>query len=549
MSWKGFLLRAGIDSDGKNVTVFRGNFEVEGTMTFTGGASIVGDATFADALILGNGRLATGVEAGSAISIDATAWAYSEGIELRYTVSDWADTYTLTDFRGMYLRAQSEEASSNSIYGAEIYGVTNAVNIANIWGALFYGYVKGAAAVTVSRVYGIQTEVTWDAGGSSDTISVEATPILAKVTSGTVGDYTKIHGMIIRLGDMNGGSRTYGSGIKIEDDADMSGTSVCTVGLNIALACTTGISLAGAMTDGIVISGACGDNGIEISGACTDSAIQIVTGVFGNGLFINADGTTAINISANFTGTTGILIAGTATNGISITGACTTGIKISSYTPDSDGSNGAALLRAGTYGSPLTESTNYQGGLVRYYLETSGGASYNKGLFMCLKTTGVKGIHGVCGLVEVLAQAGAGPTSVYAAQFVAHLNSDTAKIASGGGLPELVGVWAKITSNVGSTIAGSTRVCALWVDNQLNGTVSGEEYGIFATCGGSKVDAFIGFETTSSGWSNLFYFDETAYDQDPVVASGCNVSGAGASEAYLKVNLNGTAYGIPLIVI
>jgi len=258
-----------------------------------------------------------------------------------------------------------------------------------------------------------------------------------------------------------------------------------------------------------------------------DSAIYI---------YSNADGYLTI------TADTGIIFDGT----VSFTGDSANAIEFSSYTPDADGSSGAALLRAGTYTAPLTESTNYQGGIFRMYLETSGVSSYNKGAFICLKTTGAKGIHGVCSLVEVLAQAAAGPTSVYAGQFVAHLNSATAKIASGGGLPELVGIWTKITSSVGSTIAASTRACALWVDNQLNGTVSGEEYGIFATCGGSKVDAFIGFETTSSGWTNLFYFDETAYDQDPI---GTATISGGTADKYLKVSLNGTAYGIQLYAI
>ena len=241
-----------------------------------------------------------------------------------------------------------------------------------------------------------------------------------------------------------------------------------------------------------------------------------------------------------------IILSDTADSAILITGSFTNAFQIDAYTPNSGGSSGAAIMRAGTYTSPLTEATNYQGGIFRMYLETSGISSYNKGAFISLKTTGAKGIHGVCSLVEVLAQAAAGPTSVYAGQFVAHLNSATAKIASGGGLPELVGIWTKITSSVGSTIAASTRACALWVDNQLNGTVSGEEYGIFATCGGSKVDAFIGFETTSSGWTNLFYFDETAYDQDPVASA--TISG-GTQDRYLKVSLNGTAYGIALYAI
>jgi len=298
----------------------------------------------------------------------------------------------------------------------------------------------------------------------------------------------------------------------------------CTTGINIG-ASTTGILLGGgaittpisitatSMTDGIKISGTTPVDGIEISSSCSSAAIHL---------------------------------SSTNTTGISIAAGCTNAILFGSYTPDSDGSSGAALLRAGTYTVPLTESTNYQGGIFRMYLETSGVSSYNKGAFICLKTTGAKGIHGVCSLVEVLAQAAAGPTSVYAGQFVAHLNSATAKVASSGALPELVGIWTKITSNVGSTIAASTVACALWVDNQLNGTVSGEEYGIFATCGGSKVDAFIGFETSSSGWTNLFYFDETAYDQDPV---GTATVTGGTADKYLKVSLNGTAYGIQLYAI
>ena len=261
MSWKGDLIRAGIHSDGSNINIWRGNLTVYGSLTFTGGIEIEGDVVFDDKVtvqggfVLEDGRVATGVIAGSAIDIDATTWQYSEGVELRYTISDWDDVYTLTSFRGVYLRAQNDEANgAGSIYGMECYGVTT-VELANIWGALFYGYVKGATAVEVDRVYGIQTEVSWDAGGLEDTLTVEATPILAKVTSGNIDDYTKIHGMIIRMGDMAGGSRTFGSGIKIEDDGDMSGTSSFTYGLNVAIGCTNAVLIAGATTDAIKVSG------------------------------------------------------------------------------------------------------------------------------------------------------------------------------------------------------------------------------------------------------------------------------------------------------
>jgi len=94
-------------------------------------------------------------------------------------------------------------------------------------------------------------------------------------------------------------------------------------------ATTTGISLTGAMTDGLVISGTCSDNGIEISGACTGSAIEIVTGAFGIGLNVNADGTTGIAVANTFSGTTMLALAGTGTDGINISGICGDAIEIS----------------------------------------------------------------------------------------------------------------------------------------------------------------------------------------------------------------------------
>jgi hypothetical protein len=102
-------------------------------------------------------------------------------------------------------------------------------------------------------------------------------------------------------------------------------------------------------------------------------------------------------------------------------------------------------------------------------------------------------------------------------------------------------IWAKVGAGTGSHIYGN--VATIWVDNQINCAVTGREYGIFSTTGGSKPDAWAGFETTSSGWSYLFDFDKTAYDKDPV-GSG-NASG-GSKDYYLKVNINGVAYGIQL---
>jgi hypothetical protein len=103
--------------------------------------------------------------------------------------------------------------------------------------------------------------------------------------------------------------------------------------------------------------------------------------------------------------------------------------------------------------------------------------------------------------------------------------------------------WLKIGANSNCVCDAGSRVAPLWVDNQMSGTISGEEYGIFATTGASKPDAWIGFETTSSGWAYMWYFDETAYDQDPIFSTGtCKVDASKDSTGTIKINLNGTAY-------
>ncbi|KKK53697.1 hypothetical protein LCGC14_3092210, partial [marine sediment metagenome] len=119
------------------------------------------------------------------------------------------------------------------------------------------------------------------------------------------------------------------------------------------------------------------------------------------------------------------------------------------------------------------------------------------------------------------------------------------KLANTTGVNGMYGAWFKITSIDGATTGATSKKAAVWLDNQMygNNAAPGEEYTIFATTGGLKPDAFVGFETSSSGWSNMWYFDETAYDQDPVVSA--QVDG-GTQDKYLKVNINGTAYAIPL---
>jgi len=250
--------------------------------------------------------------------------------------------------------------------------------------------------------------------------------------------------------------------------------------------------------------------------------------------------------------TTAGIIVGTVATGIDFTGTYTGNcIDFTDITIDHTGSNGPCMIRAGTYASPVANADEDQSGMIRLYGETSAdGSSYDRGVFVCLKTTGIKGIFPIAGLAEVLAQTGNGPTKVQAAQFICHLNSATAKLAALGGdsTAGMYGGWFKITANEGATTASGSRAAPIWIDNQLYGSninAGMEEYGIFATTGGSKPKAFIGFETTSSGWTNLLYFDETAYDQDPIFSTGtCKVDASKDSTGTIKIDLNGTTYYI-----
>jgi len=247
---------------------------------------------------------------------------------------------------------------------------------------------------------------------------------------------------------------------------------------------------------------------------------------------------------------TGITTAiGTVATGLDFTGTYTgNAIDFSSSTHVPTGSNGPCLIRAGTYGTPITNSSEDQSGLIRLYMETSAdGSSYDRGVFVCLKGTGTKGLFPIAGLAEVLAQSGNGPTKVQAAQFICDLHTTDAKLAGLGGdaTAGMYGVWAKITAIDGATCSGTARAAPIWIDNQLygaNAAAIGEEYGIFATTGGSQPKAFIGFETTSSGYDNFLSFDETSYDQEPIVDADLT----GSTKKYLKVDYNGTAYGIHL---
>ena len=242
-----------------------------------------------------------------------------------------------------------------------------------------------------------------------------------------------------------------------------------------------------------------------------------------------------------FSTTGDITIDGTA-SGLDLQGAYTNAaIDLTDVVLDHSGSSGPVMIRAGTYAAPVTSADPHQSGMIRMYGRNSattddGTGFYDRIIFANSQITGNKSAFPISSLVEIRdVGANDGPVAAMAGQFIAHMTETGSKLDSTASVTDgMFGSWFKVASIVGSVADATSRVAPIWIDNQMSGTVSGEEYGIFATTGGTVPDAFIGFETTSAGWDQLFYFDETAYDQEPI------------SGASLKVLLNATQYYIPL---
>ncbi len=252
---------------------------------------------------------------------------------------------------------------------------------------------------------------------------------------------------------------------------------------------------------------------------------------------------------------TTVIVEGGVAEGIDMQGAYTNAaIDLTDVVLDHSGSSGPVMIRAGTYGSPVSSSDPHQSGMVRLYGSNSaitddGTGFYDRGIFVNLQVTGNKGAFPIAGLIEVRnVGSEAGPTSVMAGQFIVGLHTSTSKLAATVGSDDgMFASWFKIYSTSGSVAASTSRVAAIWLDNSMGGTVSGEHYSAFITSGGAaKPDAIFGFET-GAGWEALFYFDETAYDKDPI--SNLGAKNEVNSDKSIKIDLNGTVYYIPIFVV
>ena len=226
-------------------------------LTATGSATL-GDAV-ADGVIL-NGRLSTGSAAGAALTLDST-YAYTEGAELRYTVTDWTGIGNNT-FEGMYLRPQINTANaSGNLKGIEVNTVNNGVALGSIHGGYFETQMKAISAdTTVGPIYGIESQISQYAPTSGTLTLTEQSNVGAAAGRFQLGlaaglaDYTSIYGVLIQSNDASAASRTLGSGLLIRN-YPAEGTQTWTKAIDVTAPAVTGISLSGAMTTGINISG------------------------------------------------------------------------------------------------------------------------------------------------------------------------------------------------------------------------------------------------------------------------------------------------------
>jgi len=207
--------------------------------------------------------------------------------------------------------------------------------------------------------------------------------------------------------------------------------------------------------------------------------------------------------------------------------------------------SGGGVLDAGSYASKMTAT-----GVEMATIATTKESGWTIGYGAYGTVTGEDGYPiGFASLVESTHTTGT--KTLQGAQFMAFLGtpggSEAAhlKTRGGDGTAGMYGLWLKTGANANCVVDSGARTAPLWVDNQMSGTLNGEEYGIFASTASRRPTAFIGFETTASGYDQLLYFDET-YNSGAGTCVATYTATGGTADASIKVYYNGTQYYIPL---
>ena len=193
----------------------------------------------------------------------------------------------------------------------------------------------------------------------------------------------------------------------------------------------------------------------------------------------------------------------------------------------------------GTWGTEA--EFNDGGGLFRIYGKVGSGGTTSTNIFVRTLTDSTSGVIGAQFHTDVDSTT-PGPTTVSGVDAFAVLNAGGYLAASVGATDGMHAIWAKVTADVTSVANGN--VCSIWVDSQMNCAVAGDEYGIFATTGGSRPDGLIGLQTTSSGYDQFIYADTTFNSGAGTCITTDSVPGT--QDARIKVWYNGAQYYLPL---
>ena len=213
-------------------------------------------------------------------------------------------------------------------------------------------------------------------------------------------------------------------------------------------------------------------------------------------------------------------------------------IDFSGITPPS----GKNLIRAGSYSSPLAYPAA-GGGMLNMYYSNAANTGASTATFFYGVTTGTGAALGTTALVESNA-ATPGPAGLQGGQFMAGLRAGKyLATAAGDATAGMYGAWVKVYASTTSVASSGCKVAAIWLDNQMNCAVGGEEYAAYITTGGSVPDAVFGLNTSSGGWAALLNFDSTMASKPPLSTLACADA---ASDSSIIIKINGETRYIPV---
>jgi len=310
--------------------------------------------------------------------------------------------------------------------------------------------------------------------------------------------------------------------INLDGDVDISGALVLdtafTTGVSIAADGTTALEVTSDFSgaDMIVLAGSASDNGIEITGSCTDSAIQTGTGTFGTGLKLGG------------TNGAGISIGGTYDHGIVFTEDPVAGDVTNSFINIGDYNTGIAV-------APTTANMF---GVMHNVTMTTNVAYWYQAYYTKITTSGTTTQTSVAG-DAIRMVIGSSLDAVYGIQCHTTL-SGTNSIAT-----EAISVSAYVNLASGATIT-SDRVCALQAMIEgAGGTVTGDSIVAYIANAGtaSDTDAIVELKNQSACTATtalVMDLDGTvtyAFDFEGTVSDGWT-SGDGAvtqADEYVKI--------------